>query len=159
VVHSWCHLRKLPVVLSRTNDAQWLMKAVLAQLVMKVVGYRWLEAWAGVTALAACDLVRQEIGVWAGQVAGGFEGEWERVQGAMGAEASTLGADVRVKLTFGCAMRAATLGTDGRVKLTFLGISLTFGDPGGLEGFRVGGRRWSGMGSTVGLAAGSLAGD
>ncbi len=52
-VHSWRHLRKLPVVSSQTEVAQWLMKAVLDQLVMKVVGYRQLEAWAGVTALAA----------------------------------------------------------------------------------------------------------
>ncbi len=52
-VHSWHHSRKLPVVLSQMDDAQWLMKAVLAQLVMKVEGYRRLEAWAGVTALAA----------------------------------------------------------------------------------------------------------
>ena len=52
-VRSWRHSRKLPVVSSRTDVAQWLMKAVLAQLVMKVVGYQRLEAWAGVTALAA----------------------------------------------------------------------------------------------------------
>ncbi len=53
LMRSWHHLRKLPVVSSRTEVAQWLMKAVLTQLVMKVVGYRRLEAWAGVTALAA----------------------------------------------------------------------------------------------------------
>ncbi len=41
------------MVLSRMEVAQWLMKAVLAQLVMKVVGYQRLEAWAGVMALAA----------------------------------------------------------------------------------------------------------
>ncbi len=41
------------MVSSRTDDAQWLMKVVLAQLVMKVEGYQRLEAWAGVTALAA----------------------------------------------------------------------------------------------------------
>jgi len=52
-VRSWRHSRKLPVVSSRTDVAQWLMKAVLAQLVMKVVGHRRLEAWAGVIALAA----------------------------------------------------------------------------------------------------------
>jgi hypothetical protein len=52
-VRSWRHSKKLPVVSSRTEDAQWLVKAVLAQLVMKVVGYQRLEAWAGVTALAA----------------------------------------------------------------------------------------------------------
>ena len=52
-VRSWHHSRKLPVVLSQTGVAQWLMKAVLAQLVMKVAGYRWLEAWACATALAA----------------------------------------------------------------------------------------------------------
>ena len=41
------------MVSSQTDVAQWLMKAVLAQLVMKVVGYGQLEAWAGVPALAA----------------------------------------------------------------------------------------------------------
>ncbi len=41
------------MVLSQTDVAQWLVKAVLAQLVMKAVEYRRLEAWAGVTALAA----------------------------------------------------------------------------------------------------------
>ncbi len=50
------------------------MKAVLAQLVMKLEGYRRLEAWAGVTALAACDLVCDEIGTWAGWDAGGVGG-------------------------------------------------------------------------------------
>ncbi len=52
-VRSWRHSRKLPMVLSQTDVAQWLTNAVLAQLVMKVAGYRWLEAWVGVTALAA----------------------------------------------------------------------------------------------------------
>ena len=70
-VRSWRHSRKLPVVSSRTDDAQWVVKAVLAQLVMKLEGYRRLEAWAGVTALAACDLVRDEIGTWTGWDAGG----------------------------------------------------------------------------------------
>ncbi len=41
------------MVSSQTEVAQWLMKAVLAQLVMKVAGYQRLEAWAGVSALAA----------------------------------------------------------------------------------------------------------
>ena len=63
-VRSWRHSRKLPVVSSRTEDAQWLVKAVLAQLVMKLEGYRRLEAWAGVTVFAVCDLVRDEIGTW-----------------------------------------------------------------------------------------------
>jgi hypothetical protein len=70
-------------------------------------------------------MVREEIGVWVGRVAGWFEGEREQVQCAMGVGASTLGADVRMKLTFGCAIGAATLGTDGRVKLTFLGVWLS----------------------------------
>ncbi len=52
-VRSWHHSRKLPVVSSRTEVAQWLMKAVLAQLVMKVVGYQRLKAWVDVMALAA----------------------------------------------------------------------------------------------------------
>jgi hypothetical protein len=47
------------MVSSWTEVAQWLMKAMLAQLVMKVVGYPRLEAWAGVAALAAWDLVRE----------------------------------------------------------------------------------------------------
>ncbi len=74
-VRSWRHSRKLPVVLAQTDDTQRLMKAVLAQLVMKVEGYRQLAAWAGVTALAAWDLVRDEIGTWSGRDAGGVGGE------------------------------------------------------------------------------------
>ena len=52
------------MVSSQADDAQWLMKAVLAQLVMKLEGYRRLEAWAGVTVFAVCDLVRDETGTW-----------------------------------------------------------------------------------------------
>ena len=77
----------------------------------------------------------------------------------MGVGASTLGADVRVKLTFGCVMGAATLGTDGRVKLTFLCVRLTLGDLGDLEGLSVGERQCLGMGAMVGLAIGAIAGD
>ncbi len=78
-VHSWRHSRKFPVMLSRTDVAQWLMKAVLAQLVMKVVGYQRLEAWAGVMELGACFLVGDKLGVWAGGGAVGVGGDWERV--------------------------------------------------------------------------------
>ena len=101
----------------------------------------------------------EEIGAWAGRDAGGVWGERERVQCAMGVEASTLGADVRVKLTFGCAMGATTHGADGRLKLTLLGVWLTLGDLGGLDGLRFSRRRWLGMGVTVGLVIGSRAGD
>ncbi len=58
----------------------------------------------------------------------GSAGEREQVQCAMEVGATTLRADVRVKLIFGCVMKAATLGTDGRVKLTFLGVGFTLGD-------------------------------
>ncbi len=77
----------------------------------------------------------------------------------MGVGASTLGAGVRVKLTFGCVMGAATLGAGGRLKLTLLGMWLTLGDPGGLDGLRFGRRPWLGMGVTVGSEVGSCAGD
>ncbi len=103
--------------------------------------------------------MREEIGAWAGQDAGGVGGDREQVRCAMGVGASTLGADVRVKLTFGCAMGAATLGAGGRLKLTLLGVWLTLGDPGGLDGLRFGGRWWLGMGATVGSAVDSRAGD
>ena len=77
----------------------------------------------------------------------------------MGVGVSTLGAGVRVKLTFGCAMGAATLGAGGRLKLTLLGVWHTLGSPGGLAGLRFGRRRWLGIGVTVGSAVGSRAGD
>ena len=66
---------------------------------------------------------------------------------------------MRVKRTFGCAMGAATLGTDGRVKLTFLGVWLTLGYPGGLEGLSVGGRQRLRIGAIVGSVVGALARD
>ncbi len=94
--------------------------------------------------------MREEIGTWAGWDAGGVGGDREQVRCAMGVGASTLGADVRVKLTFGCAMGAATLGAGRRLKLTLVGVWLALGDPGGLDGLRSGGRRWLGMGATVG---------
>jgi hypothetical protein len=77
----------------------------------------------------------------------------------MGVGASTLGAGMRVKLTFGCAMGAATLGAGGKLNLTLLGVWLTLGDLGGLDGLRFGRRRWLGMGVTVGLAVDSHAGN
>ncbi len=77
----------------------------------------------------------------------------------MGVGASTLGADVRVKLTFNCAMGAATLGTDGRVKLTFLGVWLTLGDLGSLEGLSVGRRQCLGIGVMVFWVVSALASD
>ena len=76
----------------------------------------------------------------------------------MGVGDSTLGAGVRVKLTFGCAMGAATLGAGGRLKLTLLGVWHTLGSPGGRPGLRFGRRRWVGLGETVGSAVGSRAG-
>ncbi len=103
--------------------------------------------------------MREEIGVWAGWDAGGLGWDREQARCAMGVEASTLGANVRVKLTFGCAMGAATLGAGGRLKLTLLGVWLTLGDPGGLDGLRFGRRRWLGMGATVGSEVGFRAGD
>ncbi len=103
--------------------------------------------------------MREEIDAWAGRDVGGVGGDQERVQCAMGVGAATLGSGVRVKLTFGCAMGAATLGAGGSLKLTLLGVWLTLGDPGGLNGLRFGRRRWLGIGVTVGSSVGSRAGD
>ena len=103
--------------------------------------------------------MRAEIGPWAGWDAGGVGGDREQVRCAMGVGASTLGADVRVKLTLGCAMGAATLGAGGRLKLTLLGVWHTLGSPGGLAGLRFGRRRWLGIGVMVGSAVGYHAGD
>ncbi len=89
----------------------------------------------------------------------GLGGDWEQVQCAMGVGVSTLGAGVRVKLTFGDAMGAATLGAGRRLKLTLLGVWLTLGSLGGLAGLRFGRRWWLGIGVTVGSAVGSRAGD
>jgi hypothetical protein len=77
----------------------------------------------------------------------------------MGVGVSTLGAGMRVKLTFGCAMGAATLEAGRRLKLTLLGVWLTLGSPGGLAGLRFGRKRWLGIGVTVGSAVGYRAGD
>ncbi len=93
------------------------------------------------TALAAFYLLRDFFGRWVGGDACGVGGEWERVQCAMGVGVSTLGAGVRVKLTFGCVMRAATLGAGRRLKLTLLGVWHTLGSPGGLGGLRFGRRQ------------------
>ncbi len=103
--------------------------------------------------------MREEIGAWAGRDVGGVGRDQEQVRSAMGVGVSTLGAGVRVKLTFGCAMGAATLRAGRRVKSTILGVWLTLRDRGGLDGLRFGRRRWLGMGVTVGSAVGSRAGD
>jgi hypothetical protein len=86
----------------------------LAQfLLMKVPGYWWLAARAGVTALAEWDLVRKEIGERMGGVASGamgLTGVQECVRCAIEVGASTLGAEGRMNLSFGCAIGAATVG-------------------------------------------------
>ena len=84
------------------------------------------------------------MGCWWSRGVGGGAGA---VKCAMEVGASTLGDDVRVKLTFGCAIGAITLGTEGRVKLTLLGVGFTLRDLGGLEGLSVGKRQYMGMGA------------
>jgi hypothetical protein len=110
----------------KTDAAQWLANAKEAQLVIKAAEYLRLKAPTEVRALVEWDLVREETGVQTGGVAGGAIGSAEMQEHercAMEVGASTLGAAVRVNLTFGCAMDDATLGDVGRLKLTFLGVT------------------------------------
>ncbi len=48
-VCSWCHSRKLPVFLSKTEAALLMVQAKEAQRVIKADGYLRLEVQAGVT--------------------------------------------------------------------------------------------------------------
>ncbi len=62
-MHSWCHLRKLPVISSKTDAALLMVQAKEVQWVMKADGYLRLEAWAGLTDWAEWDLVQEETGL------------------------------------------------------------------------------------------------
>jgi hypothetical protein len=62
-VHIWCHSRKFPVFLSKTDAALLMLQAEEAPWVMNAAGYLRLEAQAGVTDCAVWDLVQEETGV------------------------------------------------------------------------------------------------
>ncbi len=98
-VCSWCHLRKLPVFILKTDAALLMVQAEEAQWVMKADGYLRLEAWTGVMDCAVWDLVQEETGVCLRGVASGkmlSAVVRERVQCTMEVGVSTLGDVPRV---------------------------------------------------------------